>query len=97
MSKAELEVTQSTGLLRGGKEGTHFVTPAASSNPLRARQRLSLSYTPEVRVTMEVPSGRFSNPSRVNPRWNMPGGGFERIASGDIPVNILEIYNYHLR
>jgi len=34
MSKAELEATQKTGLLRGGREGTHYVTDAANADPL---------------------------------------------------------------
>jgi hypothetical protein len=91
MSRAELEATQSSGLLRGGREGTHFVTDAANTSAQRARQRLALPQTPEVRVTMEVPAGSFSPPSRVQPAFNMPGGGMERTATGNIPVNILRV------
>lgn len=91
MSKAELEATQKTGLLRGGREGTHYVTDAANADPLRARQRLSLPQTPEVRVTMEVPSNALSAPTRVESLFNMPGGGIERTATGNVPVKILGV------
>ena len=91
MSKAELKATQETGLLRGGREGTHYVTNSANSNALRARQRSALPQTPEVRVTMEVPKGVFSQPSKVKSDFNMPGGGMERTASGNIPVKIKKV------
>lgn len=91
MSKAELKATQETGLLRGGREGTHYVTDAANSTAQRARQRLALPQTPEVKVTLEVPRGKFSSPSKVEEAFNMPGGGMERTATGDIPVTILRV------
>ena len=91
MSKAELEATQKAGLLRGGRDGTHYVTDAANSNALRARQRLALDRTPEVRATLEVPSVALSPASRVNPKFNMPGGGMERTATGNIPARIVGV------
>ena len=97
MSADELQATRATGLLRGGREGTHYVSPAINSNPLRARQRLALDQTPEVRVTMEVPSEAFSKPAKIAPKYNMPGGGMQQTATGSIPVNILSIYWYYFR
>ena len=94
MSKAELEATRASGLLRGGREGTHYVSDAVNSDPLRARQRLSLNHTPEIRVTMEVPAGTFFPPSPVAPKYNMPGGGLERTATGQVPVTILDVLPY---
>jgi hypothetical protein len=91
MSADELKATQQTGLLRGGRSGTHYVTDAANADPLRARQRLALPQTPEVRVTMEVAGDVLSAPSRVNPAFNMPGGGMERTATGKVPVRIIEV------
>lgn len=91
MSNAELKATQETGLLRGGQEGMHYVTDSANSNALRARQRSALPQTPEVRVTLEVPKGVFSKPSRVEPAFNMPGRGMERTATGNIPVTIKRV------
>lgn len=90
MSKAELEATKKSGLLRGGREGPHYVGDALNSDPLRARQRLSLYKTPEVRVTMEVPGNTLSNPTKVLPKYGMPGGGMERTATGRVPVRILK-------
>jgi hypothetical protein len=92
MSSAELNATKETGLLRGGRGGTHYVTNAANSDPLRARQRLSLGQTPDVRVKLEVPNNIFSAPSRIRPDFNMPGGGMERTSIGSVPVSVLEIY-----
>jgi hypothetical protein len=97
MSKAELEATEKTGLFRGGRGGTHYATDAANSNPLRARQRLSLDSIPEVRVDLEVPAGRFSSPSKVSPliekgRVTMPGGGMERTATGKLPATVKKEY-----
>ena len=88
MSKAELINTQITGLVRGGRGGMHHVSPALNRNALRARQRLALDYTPEVRGTMEVPAGSFSKPTRIAAKHKMPSGGLQRTATGNIPANI---------
>lgn len=92
MSKAELKATQQTELLRGGRSGTHYVTDAANATAKRARLRSALPQTPEVRVKLQVPSGKFSAPTKVKPDYNMPGGGTERTATGNIPVKILEVH-----
>jgi len=93
MSRAELEATKSSGYIRGGKIGVpedpHYVSNTVNSNALRARQRLSLRQTPEVRATLEVPRGSFSAPSEVEPAYGMSGGGMERKATGRIPVKVL--------
>lgn len=91
MSQAELQATQTTGLLRGGRDGIHYATDAANTAAQRARLRLALPQTPQVRATLEVPGGAFSAPSRVQPNFNMPGGGMERTATGQIPVKILGV------
>ncbi|MBX3375130.1 MAG: RHS repeat-associated core domain-containing protein [Phycisphaeraceae bacterium] len=96
MSRAELAATRETGLLRGGRDGTHYVSDAVNSGATRAQQRLALPERPEVRVTLEVPAGRFSSPTRVGP-LELPGGGvlqgggMERSATGNIPVRILGV------
>jgi len=68
-----------------------ILTDAANADPLRARQRSALERTPEVRATLEVPSGTFSAPSRVNTKYNMPGGGMERTDTGNVPVRIIGV------
>ena len=93
MSREELANIEGSGLLsRGGRAGDHFVTNSANRNAKRARQRLALGYTPDVRATLEVPEGVFSSGSRVNPLNSMAGGGLERIAPGhlDIPARVLD-------
>lgn len=42
MSQAELDATAQTGLIRGGRDGTHYVADSANSSAKRARQRLAL-------------------------------------------------------
>jgi len=99
VSRAELESIQRTGVLsRGGRPGDFFASPSINSNANRARQRLALPNRPDARVTLEVPSGVFSQPTRVGPLrleggGTLPGGGLERIAPGssDIPVRILRV------
>lgn len=94
MSRAELAATESTGLLRGGRGGAQYVSDAVNSTAGRAQQRLALPQTPEVRATLEVPSARFSPPSRVQPNFKMPGGGMERTASGSVPARVLRVDEY---
>lgn len=94
MSQAELQATKDTGLLRGGRVGTaenpHFVSDAVNSDAKRAQQRLALGQAPDVKATLEVPSGTFSAPSKVQPKNGMPGGGTERTATGVVPVKIIK-------
>jgi hypothetical protein len=94
MSRAELQATQDTGLIRGGRDGTSYVSDNVNSNALRARQRLALPQTPEVRVTLEVPSGAFSPPKLVDPLYDMPGGGMERMGSGQIACRVVAVLDY---
>jgi hypothetical protein len=96
MSRAELEATLKTGLLRGGRPGTHYVSDAVNSTGKRARERLALPTQPEVRATMEVPEGVFSSPSTVAP-YHLPngavlrGGGTERTAVGEVAVRVIKV------
>jgi RHS repeat-associated protein len=94
MSRAELRATESSGLLRGGRPGTHYVSDAINSSAHRTKQRLALPGNPEVRVTLEVPRGTLSDPSRVAPAFGMPGGGLERTGTGEIPVRVLRVDPY---
>jgi hypothetical protein len=96
MSRAELDATLKTGLLRGGRAGTHYVSDAVNSSAGRAQQRLALPQQPEIRATIEVRKGTFSAPSTVAP-YRLPngtilhGGGTERTAVGEVPARILRV------
>jgi hypothetical protein len=95
MSHAELDSIRRTGTLdRGGRPGDFFVTPSTSKDPLRARQRLALPSTPEVRVRLSVPARSFGPWRTVAPYKGMPGGGIERVAPGNcpIPASILHVF-----
>jgi RHS repeat-associated protein len=91
MSQAELVATQQKGLTRGGREGATYVSDAVNSSANRARQRLALAQTPEVRVTLEVPKGSFGPPTRVNPKNGMPGRGMERVSPGPVPARVVGV------
>ena len=93
-SRAEAEATRTTGLVRGGREGTHWVSDNANSTALRARQRLSLGQTPEVRMNLEVKRGVFSRPTRVRPAAGQRGGGLERTARGAVRAKIRRLQAY---
>jgi len=94
MSGAELSATIETGLVRGGREGTHFVSDAVNNTAKSAQKRLALPTTPEVKATLEVPKGTFSKPTKVKPAFNQPGGGMERTGSGNIPAKIIKVKEY---
>lgn len=94
MSRAELEATRNAGLIRGGREGTHYVSDNVNTNALRARQRLALPQTPDVRVTLDVPEGAFSPPKLVDPDYGMAGGGMERAGSGQISCRVIAVQEY---
>lgn len=91
MSRGELEATQNTGLVRGGRSGPSFVSDAVNNGAIRARQRMALPQTPELKVTLEVPKGTFGEPSMVQPKYGMPGGGMERVATGNIPCRVVKV------
>ncbi len=87
MSRSELESIQKSGVLsRSRRSGDHFVSDAINSNANRARQRLALPQSPEVRATLEVPKGSFSASAKVQPKFGMPGGGMERTAPGNVNI-----------
>jgi hypothetical protein len=99
MSTAELNATRETGLVRGGRAGTHFASDAVNNSATKAQQRLALPVTPEVKATLEVPSGTFSAPSRVQPAPHprggvLPGGGMERTATGQVPAKVVRVKKY---
>jgi RHS repeat-associated protein len=94
MSRAELKATLDTRLIRGGRSGTHYVSDAVNANAKRARQRLALPQTPEVRVDLEVPKGVFGPPTRARPNHGMPGGGLERTATGPVRCRVVGVRSY---
>jgi hypothetical protein len=94
MSQAELQATYDSGLIRGGRDGIHYVSEDVNTNALRARQRLALPQTPEVRVTLEVPRGAFSPPKLVDPDFKMPGGGMQRTGTGDIACRVVAVQGF---
>lgn len=91
MSHKELANTQKTGLLRGGREGDHYVSNAVNNDALRARQRLALGNTPEVKADLRVAKGAPSPSTKVQPKGDLPGGGTERVATGNVPVIVKKV------
>jgi hypothetical protein len=94
MSKAELETTQATGLLRGGREGENFFTNAASIDAKRAQQRLGLDgplrdVRVEFRIVGDVP---VSGPRIAKPgKSGTAGGGSEFSTNEKTSVQIIRV------
>lgn len=98
MSRGELQSVKESGeLSRGGRSGPFHVSDSVNSDANRARQRLALPQTPEVRATLKVSKGVFSKASEVEPANGMPGGGMERTAPGNkaIPVKVIRVDKLH--
>jgi RHS repeat-associated protein len=92
MSKAELESTGATGLVRGGRIGRNYVTDVgyfSRFDARLAREQLALPQTPEVYAILEVPKGAFPEATIAEPRYSMPGGGPERWTVGNIPARVI--------
>lgn len=69
MSRAELDDTRATRLVRGGRGGEHYATNDRLSRSADAIQdRLALPVRPEVKVKLEVPKGRFGSSRTVTPQ-----------------------------
>lgn len=69
----------------GGGAGT-LATRGCVERVQRVMSRTEL----ELRATLEVPAGTFSPATRMDPRFNMPGGGHERTATGNVPARVVE-------
>jgi len=90
-SQAEAANTISSGLLRGGRAGTQFVTDAAPASAGDAQRLLALPQRPQVRMTFNVPADQVSAARTVQPRWGQSGGGTERIADPGTIARILRV------
>jgi RHS repeat-associated protein len=94
VSKAELEATQSTGLLRGGRPGRNFFTNSASLDAKRAQQRLGLDGPlRDFRIRFSVADDvKVTGPGRVPGGLSgTPGGGREFFTDQLTLVEILRI------
>jgi RHS repeat-associated protein len=94
MSNAELEATQATGLLRGGREGANFFTNAASLDAKRAQIRLGLDGPlRDVRMTFRITdSSAVVGPQRAAAGMTgTPGGGKEFFTNGPTQVDVLRV------
>jgi hypothetical protein len=93
MSRAELQATESSGLLRGGRSGTHFVTDdVGTDSSLGAKSRLDLPTEPEFKVTIELDKNAVSGSSPVpGNQFGEVGGGTQRMGTGNVQVKILSV------
>jgi YD repeat-containing protein len=89
MSRAELDSTINTGLLRAGREGIHYVTQDAYTSAAEAQAQLSLPVTPDLRVLLQIEGEPFAE-GAVNADFGQTGGGYQFKFGGNIPVTILE-------
>ena len=92
VSHAELEATQTTGLLRGGREGENFFTNTASLDAKRAHQRLGLDGPlRDTRIRFTIKNGVDISGSRsAKPgQSGTLGNGREFSTNGPTEIDIL--------
>lgn len=94
MSQAELDATRDTGLVRGGRAGTHFVSNDLYATAGEAKAQLSLPQLPDLVAELEVPRGAFSESEPVPPDFGEPGGGTQRLGEGPIPARVGRVQYY---
>jgi len=92
VSKAELEATRETGLLRGGRAGEHFFTNSASLDAKRAQQRLGLDgplrdHRIRFKITNDVEI-TGPRPAKAG-QSGTPGGGREYSTTEPTEVEII--------
>jgi RHS repeat-associated protein len=94
VSSAELQATQKTGLLRGGREGKNFFTNSASLDAKRAQQRLGLDGPlRDARVKFKIKNNvDVTGPRTAAPgRTGTSGGSQEFSTSGKTEIDILGV------
>jgi len=94
VSRAELEATQSSGVLRGGRSGRNFFTNNASLDAKWAQQRLGLDGPlRDFRIRFSVADDiKVSGPGRVpGGQSGTPGGGREFFTDDLTPIDILRV------
>jgi hypothetical protein len=94
MTRAELQDTEATGILRGTRGGAppSFASPVnvVYTNAADAKAGLALPVMPEVGVAMQTDTDMFTLPSGASPNYGEVGGEDEMFTSEpDMPVQIL--------
>ena len=93
-SDAELQATQETGLLRGGRSGTNFFTDSASLDAKRAQQRLGLDGSlrdARIRFTIEDDVNIVGPAAAAPGTLGTAGGGREFYTTARTQIRILKI------
>jgi hypothetical protein len=93
MSRAELEATLETGLLRGGRAGENFFTNSASLDAKRAHQRLGLDGPlRDVKIQFEILNDvKIHGPQSAAPgKTGTPAGGIEFYTKGVTKIKVLK-------
>jgi len=94
VSHAELEATQTTGLLRGGRSGENFFTNSASLNAKRAQLRLGLDGPlRDARIRFQIKNDvGVTGPRQAKPGTSgSSGGGREFSTNGPTEIRILRV------
>jgi hypothetical protein len=93
MSKAELQIVQETGKLRGGRRGETYFTVNRYRTVRSAMRYLSLPNPPEVRLDFKILNQpRIYGPRVAEPKYGQPGGGTELwTVNQEVLVRIIRI------
>ena len=90
MSEGELEAVKSTGMLRGGREGTTYFTDSYFRNANKAKSRLALPEKPSYIVEFEIKNNpNISGGTKVQPAFGEVGGGREYFTDDIVEVDII--------
>lgn len=95
MSRAEADVVQRTGYLRGGRSGRTYWTDAFYASPEEAQGLLALAVLPECRVAFTIRSEPelVLEATRVRPKGDQPGGGVEWMTYDKVGVEVISVDN----
>ena len=90
MGEGELEAVKTTGMLRGGREGTTYFTDSYFRNANKAKSRLALPQKPSYIVEFEIRNNpNISGGTKVQPAFGERGGGREYFTDDIIEVFII--------
>jgi hypothetical protein len=91
MTQNELQATQKTELLRGGRSGETFFTKDVYKSQQKAQERLALPRTPTHRVEFKMLNNPaiLRNGTKIRPNFGMRGGGSEFMTNDRVRVQII--------
>jgi hypothetical protein len=90
MTDGELNAVKETGMLRGGREGTTYLTDAKFISANTAKSRLALPTAPEYRMEFRITnSPKVQGGNTVKSAYGEIGGGREYFTDDIVNIKII--------